>query len=227
VPDTVRELAPLTRTLRSASVAVTRTAGIAGPVLRELRPVAPLLAPALDAVRTLTPQVEGVLGDLDAALPVVAKALPATAHLVNGLRPFTAVLYPATREITPIIDIVKRYRRELIATVANSAAANQATSPGINGEPAHYLRSMVPVTEESLVGYEKRLPSNRHNAYFAPGELANLKKGGLLAADCRNTANPQLVPVIGSGAPPCKLQPPWRFGGETRYFPHVARVPER
>src|SRR3954451_5540199 len=225
--DTVRALAPLTTTLRRHSNAVTRTAGVAGPLLHDLKPVAPLLAPALDSIRTLTPQVEAVLGDLDEALPVAAEALPATAHLVNGLRPFIAVLYPATREITPIIDLVSRYRRELVATVANAAAANQATAPGIGGKEVHYLRSMVPVTEEALVGYEKRLPSNRHNAYFAPGELANIGKGGLLASDCRNTANPQIVPVIGAGPPPCKLQPPWTFGGHTQYFPHVDRVPQK
>jgi virulence factor Mce-like protein len=224
--DTVRALAPLTHTLRRASEAVTHTAGVAGPVLHELRPVAPLLAPALKAISTLTPQVEAVLADLNDALPVAAKALPATAHLVNGLRPFVQVLYPATREITPIISLVKRYRKELVATVANSAASNQATSPGIDGKPVHYLRSLVPVTEEALVGYEHRLPTNRHNAYFAPGELANLGKGGLLASNCANTTNPQIVPVIGTGAPPCKLQPPWTYDGRTAYFPHVERVAE-
>ncbi len=223
--ETIRELAPLTRTLRTASDAITHTAGIAGPVLHELRPVAPLLAPALNAISTLTPQVEAVLADLNKALPVAETALPATAHLIRGLRPFIAVLYPATREITPIISLVKRYRRELVATVANSAASNQATSPGIDGKPVHYLRSMVPVTEEALVGYEHRLPSNRHNAYFAPGELANLGKGGLLASNCENTKNPQTVSVIGSAPADCKLQPPWTFGGATRYFPHVDRVP--
>ena len=102
-----------------------------------------------------------------------------------------------------------------------SAAANQATAPGLDGKPVHYLRTLVPITEEALVGYEQRLPSNRHNAYFAPGGLAKLADGGLLASDCRNTTNPQIVPVIGTGAPPCKQQPPWTFGGKTRYFPHV------
>src|SRR4051812_9641113 len=39
--DTVRALAPLTTTLRTTSNAVTRTAGIAGPLLHDLKPVAP------------------------------------------------------------------------------------------------------------------------------------------------------------------------------------------
>jgi phospholipid/cholesterol/gamma-HCH transport system substrate-binding protein len=224
--DTVRELAPTLDTLRTTSDAVTRTAGIAAPLLHELRPVAPLVAPALAAARSLAPQVEAVLGDLDATLPVAERALPATAHLVGGLRPFLEALYPATREITPIIDIVQAYRKELVGTMANVSSALQATAPGADGTPVHYLRSLVPITEEASVGYAERLPSNRHNAYFAPGGLARLADGGLLASDCRNTANPQLVPVIGSGAPPCKLQPPWTYEGRSAYYPHVDRVPK-
>lgn len=224
--DTVRELGPLLDTLRTTSDAVTRTARLAGPTLRELRPVAPLVAPALAAARSLAPQVEAVLADLDRTLPVAERALPATAHLVGGLRPFLEALYPATREITPIIELVSAYRRELVGTMANVAAALQATAPGADGTPVHYLRALVPLTEEASVGYTERLPSNRHNAYFAPGGLARLANGGLLASNCRNTTNPQTVPVIGSGAPPCRLQPPWTFDGRTAYFPHVDRVPK-
>lgn len=223
---TVRALAPMLGTLRTASDAVTRTARAAGPTLRVLRPVAPLVEPALSAINRLTPQVEAVLGELDETLPIARRALPATAHLVNGLGPFVEVVYPTTREITPIIRMVARFRRELVGTMANVAAALQATAPDSEGKPAHYLRALVPVTEEGFVGYAKRLPSNRHNAYFAPGGLAQLASDGLLASDCRNTANPQIVPVIGSGAPPCRLQPPWTLDGRTMYFQRLERAPE-
>jgi hypothetical protein len=110
--------------------------------------------------------------------------------------------------------------------MANVGAALQATSPGADGEPVHYLRALVPFTEEAVVGYEQRLASNRHNAYFAPGGLERLGDGGLLAADCRNTANPQTVPVFGTGAPPCRQQNPWTFAGTSAYYPHVERVPD-
>jgi phospholipid/cholesterol/gamma-HCH transport system substrate-binding protein len=224
--DTVRALGPLLATLHTASDAVTRTARAAGPTLRAFRPVAPLVEPALSALSRLSPQVEAVLADLDETLPVAQRALPAAAHLVDGLGPFVEVVYPATREITPIIDLVASYRRELVATMANVAAALQATAPGVDGSPVHYLRALVPYTEESIVGYGERLPSNRHNAYFAPGGLARLSDGGLLAADCSNTTNVQIVPVMGSGAPECRVQPPWTYDGRTAYFPHVERVPE-
>ena len=222
---TVDALGPLTGTLRTASAAVTHTARIAAPVLHELRPVAPLVAPALRATADLAPRVRAVLRELDATLPVAERALPATAHMVGALRPFVEVLYPATREITPIIALVKDYRRELVATMANVSAATQATSPGADGAPVHYLRALVPITEEASMGYAQRLPSNRHNAYFAPGGLARLGDGGLLASDCRNTANPQTVAPVGTGAPPCREQPPWTFAGTTAYYPHVQRVP--
>lgn len=226
VTETVRALGPFMQTLERASRAVQTTAGAAGPTLRELRPVAPLVAPALRSLQQLTPQVRGVLADLEDALPVTEAALPATATLVRKLIPFIKVVYPATRDITPLIDLVEAYRKELIATMANVASAAQATSPGLDGTPTHYIRTLVPITEEAFVGYAQRNASNRHNAYFAPGGLGRLADGGLLAADCRNTANPQQVPVMGNGAPECREQPPWTFGGATRYYPHVERVPE-
>ena len=225
--ETTRELGPALESLTTASAAVERTAAIAGPVLSEARPVAPLVAPALSSLRRLSPQVQAVLADLDEALPVAEEALPATAKLVDALGPFVEVVHPATREISPIISMVAAYRRELVATMANVGSALQATAPSQGGRPVHYLRALIPFTEESIVGYSERLPSNRHNAYFAPGELAQLSKDGLRASNCRNVDNPQIVPVIGTGAPPCRVQPGWDYMGQTAYFPHVERVPEK
>ncbi|HEY2638052.1 MAG TPA: MCE family protein, partial [Solirubrobacteraceae bacterium] len=73
--------------------------------------------------------------------------------------------------------------------------------------------------------YPQRLPTNRHNAYFAPGGLAKLASGGLLASNCANTSNTQLVPVLGTGAPACRVQAPWRYDGKRRYYPHVDKLP--
>jgi phospholipid/cholesterol/gamma-HCH transport system substrate-binding protein len=223
VTGTVRELPPLLTELRATSRAAINTSRVAAPVLHELRPVAPLVVPALRSMRTLAPAVRGVLADLNGALPVAQRALPAVAHLINSLRPFIAVLDPAAQEITPIVELVTAYRKELIGTMGNVAASLQATAPGLDGKPVHYLRALVPIDEEAIVGYPQRLPSNRHNAYFAPGGLAQLAHGGLLASDCRNTGNAQVTPVIGTGAPPCKQQPGWKYGGKTRYYQHVAR----
>src|SRR3954452_12135549 len=224
--ETVRRLPAFLRQLRSTSAAVRRTTRIAAPTLHELRPVAPLVAPGLQALRTLSPQVQAVLRELDATMPVMRRALPATARMVSGLVPFVHELAPAAREITPVVQLVAAYRREVAATAANTAAAAQATAPGLNGKQVHYLRTLTPLTEEGQTGYEKRLASNRHNAYFAPGGLDRLAEG-LLASNCANTSNPQTIPVAGSGAPPCRQQPAWEFGGVKRYFPHLERLPQR
>ena len=226
VTETVRRLPAFLRQLQSTSSAVRRTTRIAAPTLRDLRPVAPLVAPGLRSLRALSPDVQAVLRELDATMPVMRRALPATARMVEGLVPFVQALAPAGREITPVVQLVAAYRKEVMATVANTAAASQATAPGLSGKPVHYLRNVVPITEEGQVGFEKRLASNRHNAYFAPGGLDRLAEG-LLASNCANTKNPQTIPVAGTGAPPCHEQPPWEFAGVKRYFPHLERLPQR
>ena len=106
----------------------------------------------------------------------------------------------------------------------NVAAATQATfqSPGA-ARPLHYLRVLIPVTTEAFVTEGRRLASNRHNPYFAPGGLGRLATG-LEALDCANTSNPQSLPVLGS-APPCRAQPPITFDGATRSFPQLRRDP--
>lgn len=221
---TTRALPGLLRQLDRTAGVVLHTAQLARPTLRQVRAVAPLVAPGLASLRRLAPQVRAVLAQLRVTLPTARRALPATAHFVDSLVPFVETLYPAAREIVPTIALVRAYRQEINATVANVAAATQATAPGADGRPVHYLRALIPFTEEAIVGYPKRLASNRHNAYHAPGELDQLGRGGLHASDCRNTAGAQVLPVIGSGAPPCRVQPPWSFQGATRYFPHVDRT---
>ena len=89
----------------------------------------------------------------------------------------------------------------------------------------HYLRSLIPLTNEGPLGWSQRLGTNRHNPYFTPGGLSNLSPGPLLAYDCRNVGNATpLPPLPGGGAPPCLVQPPWTFQGHTRAFPHVERA---
>ena len=220
--STVRALPPFLASLRSARGAVDRTSGLAGPSLAALRPAAPLLRPALKEVILLAPPLRALLAELGRFIDTAQIALPAATHMIDALRPLNDVLLPAARQVAPVIDLVLAYRREVVATVANVGAASQATGPSDLGAPLHYLRTLLPTTNESFVGQSQRLASNRHNPYFAPGGLAAMSGGGLLASDCRNTSNPQTIPVIGSGPPPCRVQSGWTFQGQTRYFPHVA-----
>jgi virulence factor Mce-like protein len=219
---TVRALPPFLTALRGSLSAVDHTTGLAGPSLAALRPAAPLLRPALHELTVLAPPLRALLAELGRFDDTAQVALPAATHLIGALQPFTDALLPAAKQVVPVIDLLLAYQREVVATAANVGAASQATGPSDLGTPLHYLRTLLPTTNESFVGAPQRLASNRHNPYFAPGGLAAIGAGGLFASDCRNTSNPQTIPVFGGGTPPCRVQPGWLFQGQTRYYPHVS-----
>jgi hypothetical protein len=144
--------------------------------------------------------------------------------VVETAGPLIEQLDLAGAELVPVVKLLGRYKRELVAQVANVAAATQAQVEQPDGVVRHYLRSLSPLTNETFYGYEQRLPSNRHNPYLEPGGLQNLAGNGLRAWDCRNTDNPETVPILGQGdPPPCLVQGPWRFQGESNAYPHVRR----
>jgi phospholipid/cholesterol/gamma-HCH transport system substrate-binding protein len=103
---------------------------------------------------------------------------------------------------------------------ANIAADTQgvARTPG-DAHPLHYVRTLIPFTNEGFVTYSHRLPSNRHNPYLAPGAMDKVATG-LESLDCANESNQQIaIPSI--SFPPCRTQKPWTFRGLTQAFPHV------
>jgi ABC-type transporter Mla maintaining outer membrane lipid asymmetry permease subunit MlaE len=93
------------------------------------------------------------------------------------------------------------------------------------GFAASYLRAIAAIGRESIFGQTVREPTLRSNTNFAPGELANVGRGGLLSANCNNTGNVSQVPLL-FGNVPCRVQPAfnWGKGVLSAYFPHVRRV---
>ena len=210
----VREAPRLLRELRETTVAAERTAALAAPVLSELRPVAPMIPGALRAARDVSPQLGVLLEDFEELLPTTRKALPAAASIVDALAPMMDVLEPTAAQIVPVVDYVAAYRRELVATMANMASATNAKGPTTTGGRASYLRTLIPLGLEGLIGQSQRLGSNRHNAYREPGGLAGLAEG-LTSAGCEH-ADPN------ADAPPCKVQPGWSFQDDpARYYQHL------
>lgn len=65
---------------------------------------------------------------------------------------------------------------------------------------------------------------NRSLRQIQPGSQRAYEHGGLESYDCRNTANPLLVPAFGA-APACKTQGPWTFNGVSAYFPRLQAAP--
>ena len=209
---TVREAPGLLRELRAASAAVTRTARTGAPTVRALRRTAPQLAPTLSSVRDTSPQLRRVLRDTGALVPTARRALPATGAIVDALSPLVSALAPAAAEVAPVISYVGEYDKELVATMANVSASTNGTSKASDGTQKPYLRTLTLHTLETVVGYDRRLGSNRHNAYRAPGGLADLAKG-LASSNCAHAGS------TGEEAPPCRVQEGWRLGDQPpRYF---------
>ena len=112
--------------------------------------------------------------------------------------------------------------------MADLAASLEATAPANTPSGrASYLRAISMITNESLYGQTVREPSNRNNAYFAPGELANVGPGG--PAERRLRQHRQRRP--GAGPRPATSPAagsPASTGARTAapgYFPRLTRAP--
>ena len=225
--QTFRILPTFLRELRLTLAGAERAARDAAPVVRALRRAAPLTAPTLTDAVALLPGLRGLLRDLDPALAAARPGLPALTRTIDDARPLVRALHVAARDLGPIVEYLGAYKSELIATYANVAAATQDTfqAPGAR-EALHYLRVLIPVTNEGPVNQPRRLPSNRHNAYMKPRALDRLAQG-LESFDCRHLGNPQAAPVFGEAPRGCDPMEPWSFGGRpAAAFPRLERLPQ-
>ena len=214
LPTTLQELRP-------TMDAVAATATDAAPVVRDLRPGGRVAGQALRDTSVLAPRAKALFGDIDNLANAARTGLPAGTSVVNATRPVFQVLDPALRELVPVVQYLGLFKQDLITSFANLAAATQGAAPSQpGGDPVHYLRVVVPFTQEGFAGQAKRLPSNRHNPYFNPEPLLKLPQG-LDSFDCSNTSNPSSP----EPAPPCRVQQPLLFGGKRLAFPHVDLAP--
>jgi phospholipid/cholesterol/gamma-HCH transport system substrate-binding protein len=210
--------------LRPTLAVARATAAEAAPVVHALAPAAPRLEPVLRDTIGLTPDLRSLLRETGPLVSAARPGLPAATRTVRAAPALVHELEPLARDLRPVVDYLGLYRHEVMQSWMNVAAATQATfqNPGA-AKPLHYLRVLIPITTEAFVTQGKRMASNRHNPYFAPGAFDKLATG-LEALDCTNTSNPQSLPVLGS-APPCKTQAPLTFDGATRSFPQLRRDP--
>jgi phospholipid/cholesterol/gamma-HCH transport system substrate-binding protein len=214
LPTTLSELRPTLVRLRSL-------AREAGPVVHALRPGARALAPALHDVTVLAPQLQATFRDVDKLVTASRTGLPATTRIVKAAHPLFRILVPVLQNAQPLVDYIGLYKAELVSQISSVAASFQASLPqGAGRPPLHYLRAIVPFSDEAAVATDMRLGSNRHNPYPLPGYMNRLKSFEL-TFDCQNQNNPK-----GSDqTPPCVPQPPFRFRGRATKFPRL--VPDR
>jgi virulence factor Mce-like protein len=220
VTRTIQAFPPFLRTTRASLKVIDQASQDIAPTLRALRPVIPLLGPALTQTNRLAPELDRTFRALLPTIAASKRGLPALTRILNAAEPALKVLYVAGRELIPVANFLKLYRRDIVSAAAKTTAAVQGLLPG--GDQ-HVLRVVIPINEESVVGIQTRGGNNRHNPYLAPGALAKLvTAAGLESYDCRNASNGQTVPVLGTPNKPCVKQAPFKFQKVTRQFPHVA-----
>jgi phospholipid/cholesterol/gamma-HCH transport system substrate-binding protein len=161
---------------RESQVTLDRLAEFAqdtDPLVTQLRPAARELSPTLRDLGALSPDLEALLRELGPLITASRTGFPAAERILEDARPLIAQLDPAMRQLTPLLDFLGLYKRELTAFFANTASATQARdSSGV-----HYLRTTNPLNPENLAVYPRRIGSNRPNPYTKPGNFTQLRRG--------------------------------------------------
>jgi virulence factor Mce-like protein len=230
--NTVNALPPFLSELRTTLTTLNGSLGLAKPSLQALKPVAPLLTPALADVISLSGPADRLLREAPALLSDANRALPAITRFTVAFHPAVDAILPAAQQLAPVIAFMGVYSKELVAAMGNLAATLQGEASANTAYPvgtapagmAHYLRAVIGVNNETAYGQSTREPTDRHNAYFSPGELANLASG-LYSSDCNNVNNKAQVPVPSANVP-CRVQPAFHWGKfapatPSGYYPHL------
>ncbi|WP_028064785.1 MlaD family protein [Solirubrobacter soli] len=195
------------------------------PLITQLRPAARELSPTLEDLGDIAPDLRNLLEQLEPLIDASVKGFPAAEQTLEDLRPLVAQLDPATAQLTPAVDFIGLYKRELTSFFANTVAATQAT-----GLPTgvHYLRTSNPLNPENLAVYPKRLPTNRPNPYRLPGGFDEMNQG-LSVYEDRQCTGGTLVPTVTNqplqlvsdvAAPVATV-----VGGLTATLPPIPQVP--
>ncbi len=230
--QTVNALPPFLSGLRTTLGTLNTSLGLAKPSLAALKPVAPLLTPALHELIALSGPAIKLLREAPGLLDDANRALPAITRFTAAFHPALDQILPAAEQLAPVISFMGIYSKELTAAMANLGADLEGRSPSTSTQPvgnipageSAYLRAIIGVNDETLYGQKTREPTSRHNAYFSPGELANLASG-LFSSDCNNVHNASDFPLLTSNVP-CKVQPGFHWGSlapttPNGYYPHL------
>src|SRR5918995_6293796 len=152
------------------------------PLITQLRPAARELSPTLIDLGKLAPELRDFFIGFRKAANRAKPGFPALRDVLDDqLPPFLEDLDPFLRNLTPLVQVVRMYRQDVTAFLANVAAAAQARRSApeapANGELVHYLRTAAPVGPESVSAFPNRLRVNRSNPYIQPGGYNSLASG--------------------------------------------------
>ena len=173
------------------------------------------------ALDGLTPEFGAFFEELRPVMRAAKRGLPAATSIFKETVPLFGVIYPASRELGPIFSYFNAYADRHGELVREG----RRPPPRPPTRASHYLRTLLPITSENLVGASHRAPTNRYNPYLRPGGLARLperRPARVRLREHRRTR--RRCRAIGS-APACREAGPWTFRGARASFPHVERDP--
>jgi phospholipid/cholesterol/gamma-HCH transport system substrate-binding protein len=221
---TVAAFPPFLRSLRNASNVIDDASGDLNEAVASLRPAAPELPGALRAIEAGAPEFEKLFKSLPAAMSAGNRGLPALGRTARASKPALAQLYPAARDLSPVMKLVAADRFDAIGILASIGSVTNGKAIGPGGRPAAYGTGVPTIWNEAIGGWKKKLPTNRPNAYPKPGALELKPLGHLKTFQCSHTKNTLYLPPTGTGMPPCLVQGPWEFDGKSRYYPRLDRA---
>jgi phospholipid/cholesterol/gamma-HCH transport system substrate-binding protein len=250
--DAFRALPTFEHNSRIALKELDHFATIASPYLDEFRPTERQLSLLLKSVKPFAPQFNGFLTSLGPLTKAAKTGLPDVKKTLDLTEPVLENLRPVLHNLDPFLQFTGKYVPEIQAFFANVTAASSAKEKNSNveskGPKLHQLVTMAVLSPESLAIYEKRIGTDRANAYPLPGTYSSLATGLPVyeAKDCADSApsvagpgnesiSTSAIELItqfkvankpGSatnevGAPGCNQQAPFTFNGKTSQFPQV------
>jgi phospholipid/cholesterol/gamma-HCH transport system substrate-binding protein len=151
----------------------------ANPVITQLHPSARLLSANLKNVAKVAPSFRDFFVGLRKLAKRSRTGLPALRALLdNDLPPLLNETTPFSQQITPIVQGIGRYQRDVTGFLGNVASSLNATGTIETGANIHYIRSTAPLYPESLAAFtQHRLTYSRTNPYPAPDSALKVING--------------------------------------------------
>ena len=151
----------------------------ADPLITQLHPSARLLSGNLKQIAKVAPSFRDFFIGFRKLAKRSETGLPALRTLLDAdLPPLLDEITPFSRQITPIVQGVGRYQRDVTGFLGNVASALNATGTIETGRNIHYIRSTAPLYPESLAPFtEQRLAYSRVNPYPAPDSALKVING--------------------------------------------------
>jgi len=162
------------------------------PVMRKFTPVARALRPVLKASIDLDPQLTRLYTNLRPIIRKAPLAFPSLRGFLDDEAPRLLTRLPDyLAELTPFVQTIGYYRRELAAFLANVSASTNALAEypnPFNPDGVRYVRAGVTLGPETVSSFDQRLTSNRSNPYPLAGSNLDLAGSGLRVFDDTNCA---------------------------------------